>query len=87
MPPSFGGPYAGVIATKEKFVRQMVAGSGSVDLAALVIALDEGVMPQTTEHLDILSLLGIKLGLVVLTKADLVDEELALLAEEDVCGS
>lgn len=67
----------------EKFVRQMVAGSGSVDIAALVIALDEGVMPQTTEHLDILSLLGIKLGLVVLTKADLVDEELALLAEED----
>lgn len=67
----------------EKFVRQMVAGSGSVDLAALVIALDEGVMPQTTEHLDILSLLGIGSGLVVLTKADLVDEELALLAEED----
>ncbi len=67
----------------EKFVRQMVAGSGGVDLAALVIALDEGVMPQTTEHLDILGLLGIKLGLVVLTKLDLVDEELALLAEED----
>lgn len=67
----------------EKFVRQMVAGSGSVDIAALVVALDEGVMPQTAEHLDILSLLGIKLGLVVLTKADLVDEELALLAEED----
>lgn len=67
----------------EKFVRQMVAGSGGVDLAALVIALDEGVMPQTREHLDILSLLGIRLGLVVLTKLDLVDEELALLAEED----
>lgn len=67
----------------EKFVRQMVAGSGGVDLAALVIALDEGVMPQTAEHLDILSLLGIQKGLVVLTKLDLVDEELALLAEED----
>lgn len=67
----------------EKFVRQMVAGSGSVDLAALVVALDEGVMPQTTEHLDILCVLGINLGLVVLTKADLVDDELALLAEED----
>jgi len=67
----------------EKFVRQMVAGSGGVDLAALVIALDEGVMPQTSEHLDILSLLGIQKGLVVLTKLDLVDEELALLAEED----
>lgn len=68
----------------EKFVRQMVAGSGGVDIAALVVALDEGVMPQTVEHLDILCLLGIKHGLVVLTKLDLVDEELALLAEEDV---
>ncbi|MDQ7784483.1 MAG: selenocysteine-specific translation elongation factor [Desulfomonilaceae bacterium] len=67
----------------EKFVRQMVAGSGGVDLAALVIALDEGVMPQTAEHLDILSLLGIQKGLVVLTKLDLVDDELALMAEED----
>jgi selenocysteine-specific elongation factor len=67
----------------EKFVRQMVAGSGGVDLAALVIALDEGVMPQTVEHLDILSLLGIQRGLVVLTKLDLVDDELAMLAEED----
>ncbi|MGO9120600.1 MAG: selenocysteine-specific translation elongation factor [Desulfomonilaceae bacterium] len=68
----------------EKFVRQMVAGSGGIDIAALVVALDEGVMPQTTEHLDILKLLGIRLGLVVLTKLDLVDDELALLAEEDV---
>ena len=67
----------------EKFVRQMVAGSGGIDLAALVIALDEGVMPQTVEHLDILSLLGIQRGLVVLTKLDLVDDELAMLAEED----
>ncbi len=68
----------------EKFVRQMVAGSGGIDVAALVVALDEGVMPQTVEHLDILNLLGIRQGLVVLTKLDLVDEELALLAEEDV---
>ena len=67
----------------ERFVRQMVAGSGGVDIAALVVALDEGVMPQTVEHLDILCLLGIRHGLVVLTKLDLVDEELALLAEED----
>ncbi|MCX5860789.1 MAG: selenocysteine-specific translation elongation factor [Deltaproteobacteria bacterium] len=67
----------------EKFVRQMVAGAGGIDMAALVIALDEGVMPQTVEHLDILSLLGVKLGLVVLTKLDLVDKELADLAEED----
>jgi selenocysteine-specific elongation factor len=68
----------------ERFVRQMVAGSGGVDLAALVVALDEGVMPQTAEHLDILCLLGIKHGVVVLTKLDLVDEELAMLAEDDV---
>ena len=68
----------------EKFVRQMVAGSGGIDIAALVVALDEGVMPQTVEHLDILKLLGIRLGLVVLTKLDMVDDELALLAEEDV---
>ncbi len=68
----------------EKFVRHMVAGSGGIDMAALVVALDEGVMPQTMEHLDILRLLGIPFGLVVLTKLDLVDDELALLAEEDV---
>lgn len=67
----------------EKFVRHMVAGSGGIDIAALVVALDEGVMPQTVEHLDILSLLNVRMGLVVLTKADLVDEELAMLAEED----
>jgi selenocysteine-specific elongation factor len=67
----------------EKFVRQMVAGSGGIDIAALVIALDEGVMPQTLEHLDILRLLDIKTGIVVLTKLDLVDEELAYLAEDD----
>ena len=66
----------------ERFVRQMVAGAGGIDIAALVIALDEGVMPQTVEHLDILSLLGIKHGVVVLTKLDLVDDEFALLAEE-----
>ncbi len=48
-----------------------------------MIALDEGVMPQTVEHLDILSLLDVRMGQVVLTKADLVDEELAMLAEED----
>ncbi len=68
----------------EKFVRQMVAGAGGIDIAALVVALDEGVMPQTVEHLDILSLLDLQQGIVVLTKSDLVDEELAMLAEEDV---
>ena len=67
----------------EKFVRTMVAGVGGMDLVMLVIAADEGIMPQTREHLDILRLLGVKSGLVALTKADLVDPEwLALVTEE-----
>ena len=53
----------------EKFIKNMLAGAGGIDLAMLVIAADEGVMPQTVEHLDILSLLGVQGGLVVLTKA------------------
>ena len=57
----------------EKFIKNMLAGAGGIDLALLVIAADEGVMPQTVEHLDILSLLGVRDGLVVLTKTDLVD--------------
>ncbi|MEE8159399.1 MAG: GTP-binding protein, partial [Dehalococcoidia bacterium] len=60
----------------ERFVRNMLAGVGGIDLALLVIAADEGVMPQTREHLAILDLLQIKRSLVVITKADLVDEEL-----------
>ncbi len=59
----------------ERFVRTMVAGAAGVDLVLLVIAADEGVMPQTREHLDICRLLGIRSGVVVLTKADLVDAE------------
>ena len=67
----------------EKFVRTMVAGVGGMDLVMLVVAADEGVMPQTREHLDILRLLGVKSGLVALTKCDLVDPEwLALVTEE-----
>lgn len=56
----------------EKFIRNMLAGAGGIDLAMLVVAADEGFMPQTEEHLNILSLLGLEKGLVVLTKADLV---------------
>ena len=59
----------------EKFVRAMVAGAGGMDLVMLVIAADEGIMPQTREHLDILRLLGITRGLTVLTKRDLVEWE------------
>ena len=67
----------------ERFVRQMVAGSGGVDLAFLVIAADEGVMPQTVEHLDILNSLGVSSGIVVLSKIDLVDEEIVAVAAEE----
>ncbi len=68
----------------ERFVKTMVAGAAGVDLVALVIAADEGVMPQTREHLDICRLLGVKTGLVVLTKSDLVDADWLELVEEDV---
>ncbi|HEX9896969.1 MAG TPA: selenocysteine-specific translation elongation factor [Dehalococcoidales bacterium] len=59
----------------ERFVRHMLAGSGGIDIAMLVVAANEGVMPQTREHLAILNLLGISRGVVVLTKKDLVDNE------------
>ena len=68
----------------ERFIRQMVAGATGIDFVMLVVAADEGVMPQTREHLDILNLLGIGHGLVVLTKVDLVDAEMLELAREDV---
>ena len=68
----------------EAFVRTMVAGSTGIDLALIVIAADEGVMPQTREHLAILDLLGVRRGVIALTKADLVDDEWLALVEEDV---
>ena len=67
----------------EAFVRTMVAGATGIDLALLVIAADAGVMPQTREHLAILSLLGVRGGVVALTKSDLVDAEWLALVEED----
>lgn len=67
----------------EKFVRNMLAGVGGMDIVLLVIAADEGVMPQTVEHLDILSILGIQHGIIVLTKTDLADEELIDMVTED----
>jgi len=70
----------------EKFVKNMVAGATSLDIVMLVIAADDGVMPQTREHLEILGLLGIENGFVVLTKVDLVDAEMRALALEDVCA-
>ena len=68
----------------ERFIKNMLAGAGGVDLAMLVVAADEGFMPQTVEHLDILQLLGVKDGLIVLTKTDLVDEDWLNMLEEDV---
>jgi selenocysteine-specific elongation factor len=68
----------------EAFVRTMVAGATGIDLALLVVAADEGVMPQTREHLAILDLLGVRGGVVALTKSDLVDDEWMALVMEDV---
>jgi selenocysteine-specific elongation factor len=68
----------------EKFVKNMVAGATGIDLVALVIAADEGIMPQTREHMEICGLLGIRHGLVVLTKVDMVDEEWLALVQEEV---
>ncbi|MCL1915616.1 MAG: selenocysteine-specific translation elongation factor [Desulfovibrionaceae bacterium] len=68
----------------EKFVRAMVAGATGVDFVLLAVAATEGVMPQTREHLEICKLLGIRAGIVALTKIDAVDEEMAALAAEDV---
>lgn len=68
----------------ERFVRNMVAGAGGIDVVILVIAADEGIMPQTREHLNICNLLGIRHGLVALTKTDLVDHEWLTLISEDV---
>src|SRR5579871_4504383 len=68
----------------DAFVRTMLAGATGVDLALLVIAADEGVMPQTREHLSILTLLGVRGGVVALTKCDLVDADWLALVSDDV---
>lgn len=68
----------------ERFVKNMVAGATGIDLVALIIAADEGAMPQTKEHLEVCSLLNIKHGLIILTKIDLVDKEWLNLVRDDV---
>jgi len=80
------GSCAGIIDVpgRERFIRNMLAGSGGVDLAMLVIAADEGVMPQTREHLGILSQLGIVNGLVVITKSDKAEPDWLELVIEDI---
>ena len=68
----------------EKFIKNMLAGACGIDIVLLVVAADEGVMPQTAEHLDILNYLGVKKGIIVLTKCDLVDEEFIELVKDEV---
>ncbi len=68
----------------ERLVKNMLAGAGGIDLVLLVIAADEGIMPQSREHLYICNLLKIKSGLIAITKADLVEKEWLELLEDDV---
>src|SRR5690348_9864477 len=68
----------------ERFIKNMLAGVGGIDLALLVIAADEGVMPQTREHLAILDLLQVEHGIVVLTKKDMVEPDWLALVRDDV---
>jgi selenocysteine-specific elongation factor len=81
-----GGQLLGIVDVPghEKFVKNMVAGATGIDLVALIIAADEGVMPQTKEHLEICQLLNVKHGLVVLTKIDMVEPDWLELVREDV---
>lgn len=80
------GTQAGIVDVPghEKFIKNMLSGAGGIDLAMLVIAADDGIMPQTIEHLDILTLLGIKDGLVVITKSDTVDPEWLEMMQEEI---
>ncbi|MDK2585698.1 selenocysteine-specific translation elongation factor [Romboutsia sedimentorum] len=68
----------------EKFIKNMLAGASGLDMVLFVVSADEGVMPQTVEHLDILSFLNIKNGIIVLTKCDTVDDEFIELVKEDI---
>lgn len=80
------GQHLGIVDVPghEKFVKNMVAGATGIDIVAMVIAADEGVMPQTKEHMEICALLDIKHGFVALTKIDLVDEDWLELVTEDI---
>ncbi|MBU1672392.1 MAG: selenocysteine-specific translation elongation factor [Actinobacteria bacterium] len=81
-----GGTAAGLVDVPghENFVRNMMAGATGVDLALLVVAADDGVMPQTREHLAILDLLGVRRGVIAITKVDTVDEEMVELVRDEV---
>ena len=81
-----GGDRAGIIDVPghEKFINNMVAGVVGMDMVLLVVAADEGIMPQTREHMDILNLLGIEKSIIVLNKCDLVEEDWLELVEEEI---
>lgn len=82
------GRRAGIIDVPghEKFIKNMLAGISSIDVVLLVIAADEGIMPQTREHFEILQLLNVKKGIIVLTKADLVDSEWIEMIKSDLAA-
>lgn len=81
-----GGESAGIIDVPghEKFIRNMTAGVAGMDLVLLVVAADEGIMPQTREHMDILEMLGVERYLIVLNKCDLADQEWIDMVEEEI---
>ncbi|MCL2406209.1 MAG: selenocysteine-specific translation elongation factor [Defluviitaleaceae bacterium] len=81
-----GGEVASIVDVPghEKFIKNMLAGAGGIDLVLLVIAADDGIMPQTREHLGILQLLDAKDGIIVLTKCDLVDDEWRSMVADDI---
>jgi selenocysteine-specific elongation factor len=82
------GPQLGIVDVPghERFIKNMVSGASGIDLVMMVIAADEGVMPQTREHLQICSFLGIKKGLVVVSKTDMVEADWLELVREDIAG-
>lgn len=83
-----GGVRVGVVDVPghERFIKNMLAGAGGIDLVLFVVACDEGIMPQTREHFDIVSLLGVRYAVFALTKSDMVDEEMIDAVREEVRG-
>ena len=81
-----GGRYAAIVDVPghERFIKTMLAGASGIDIVLLIIAADEGVMPQTREHLDIIRLLHVNQGIVVITKTDLVEEDWLELVQEEI---
>ncbi len=80
------GKRAGIVDVPghEKFVKNMLAGVSGIDVVLMVIAADEGIMPQTKEHLEILQLLNVNKGIIVLTKTDMVEPEWLDMVKEDL---